>query len=120
MPSPTTMIEARDLTKVYQSDRERTWGRRKSRETGRPPAVDSVSFEVARGEFFVVMGLSGSGKSTLLRMLNAVSWDGPRWLERHKRSTVGAAGDHRPHERGVARRAGGNPTSGSPTIEGRE
>jgi glycine betaine/proline transport system ATP-binding protein len=33
-------------------------------------AVDDVSFEVERGELFVIMGLSGSGKSTLLRMLN--------------------------------------------------
>ena len=119
MPSPTTMIEARDLTKVYQTDRERTWGWRKSRETGRPPAVDSVSFEVARGEFFVVMGLSGSGKSTLLRMLNAVLGWAP--VARAAQAQHGrAAGDHRPHERGVARRAGGNPMSGSPTIEGRE
>jgi glycine betaine/proline transport system ATP-binding protein len=33
-------------------------------------AVHDVSFEVARGELFVVMGLSGSGKSTLVRLLN--------------------------------------------------
>jgi glycine betaine/proline transport system ATP-binding protein len=32
-------------------------------------AVKDVSFEVAPGEVFVVMGLSGSGKSTLVRML---------------------------------------------------
>jgi glycine betaine/proline transport system ATP-binding protein len=36
------------------------------------PAVIDVSFEVAAGEIFVVMGLSGSGKSTLLRMLNGL------------------------------------------------
>ena len=33
-------------------------------------AVSDVSFEVAPGEVFVVMGLSGSGKSTLVRMIN--------------------------------------------------
>ena len=32
-------------------------------------AVKDVSFDVAPGEVFVVMGLSGSGKSTLVRML---------------------------------------------------
>ncbi|MDI9903293.1 glycine betaine/L-proline ABC transporter ATP-binding protein [Rhodococcus sp. IEGM 1409] len=32
-------------------------------------AVRDVSFEVAAGEMFVIMGLSGSGKSTLLRCL---------------------------------------------------
>ncbi len=34
-----------------------------------PPHPPEVSFEVAQGEVFVVMGLSGSGKSTLVRCL---------------------------------------------------
>ncbi len=37
--------------------------------TGCVVAVRDMSFEVARGEVFVVMGLSGSGKSTLVRCL---------------------------------------------------
>lgn len=37
--------------------------------TGCVMAVRDVSFEVAPGEVFVVMGLSGSGKSTLVRLL---------------------------------------------------
>lgn len=37
------------------------------RETGSTIGVRDVSFEVAKGETFVVMGLSGSGKSTLVR-----------------------------------------------------
>ncbi|MGH3367154.1 MAG: quaternary amine ABC transporter ATP-binding protein [Nocardioidaceae bacterium] len=37
--------------------------------TGCVAAVKEVSFEVAPGEVFVVMGLSGSGKSTLVRCL---------------------------------------------------
>ena len=37
--------------------------------TGCVAAVKDVSFEVAPGEVFVVMGLSGSGKSTLVRCL---------------------------------------------------
>jgi glycine betaine/proline transport system ATP-binding protein len=38
-------------------------------QTGCTAAVRDVSFEVAPGEVFVVMGLSGSGKSTLVRCL---------------------------------------------------
>jgi glycine betaine/proline transport system ATP-binding protein len=38
--------------------------------TGDLVAVSDVSFDVVRGEIFVVMGLSGSGKSTLVRCLN--------------------------------------------------
>ena len=33
-------------------------------------AVQDVSFEVEKGEIFVIMGLSGSGKSTLIRCLS--------------------------------------------------
>ncbi len=37
--------------------------------TGHVVGIRDVSFEVAPGEVFVVMGLSGSGKSTLVRLL---------------------------------------------------
>ncbi|WP_432094853.1 quaternary amine ABC transporter ATP-binding protein [Streptomyces sp. bgisy100] len=37
--------------------------------TGNTVAVRDVSFDVRKGEVFVVMGLSGSGKSTLVRCL---------------------------------------------------
>lgn len=39
---------------------------------GATAAVIDASFEVKRGEIFVVMGLSGSGKSTLIRALNGL------------------------------------------------
>lgn len=39
-------------------------------EQGFIPAVRGVSFDVAAGELFVIMGLSGSGKSTVIRCLS--------------------------------------------------
>ncbi len=39
-------------------------------EHGYTAAVNDVSFDIADGEFFVIMGLSGSGKSTLVRTIN--------------------------------------------------
>jgi len=72
------VISVRDLWKVFgpKSDRVPTdtaltaLSRREllSR-TGCTAAVREVSFDVAPGEVFVVMGLSGSGKSTLVRCL---------------------------------------------------
>jgi glycine betaine/proline transport system ATP-binding protein len=38
--------------------------------TGQTVAVRAMSFDVERGETYVVMGLSGSGKSTLIRCLS--------------------------------------------------
>ena len=38
--------------------------------SGQTVGLHDVSFDVQRGETFVVMGLSGSGKSTLVRLLN--------------------------------------------------
>lgn len=42
---------------------------RSLQQSGLIPAVRDASFEVGRGELFVVMGLSGSGKSTILRCI---------------------------------------------------
>ncbi len=49
------ILQVENLTKVYD---------------GGVRALDSVSFEVPRGQFLAVIGLSGSGKSTLLRCIN--------------------------------------------------
>ena len=42
-------------------------------ETGCIVGVNNASFEVAKGEMLVVMGLSGSGKSTLLRCISRLT-----------------------------------------------
>jgi len=49
------LLKVQDLTKVYPSD---------------TVALKDISFDVADGEFLVVIGLSGSGTSTLLRCIN--------------------------------------------------
>lgn len=54
------MIEARDLTKVYETRK------------GRVEAVSHVSFKVEPGEFIAVQGPSGCGKTTLLLAAGAL------------------------------------------------
>ncbi len=76
-PNAAPLIQVTGLTKIYgprggsTSSRPR-WGWPGGSESGKKPkaAADDVTFSVAPGEFFVIMGLSGSGKSTVLRMLN--------------------------------------------------
>ena len=65
-------IRVDNLSKVYGPSRPRSarFLGRKSPVTSGFRAVDDVSFQVNRGEIFVIMGLSGSGKSTIIRMLN--------------------------------------------------
>jgi glycine betaine/proline transport system ATP-binding protein len=73
-----TKVACQGLWKVFGPRAERIIGsehaglpREQMRSaTGCVAAVRDVSFEVARGEIFVVMGLSGSGKSTLIRCLS--------------------------------------------------
>ena len=63
------MFEVKNLTKIYDDG---------------TVALRDISFEVADGEFLVIIGLSGSGKSTLLRCINRlidptegqIIWDG--------------------------------------------
>lgn len=55
-----TVIQVENLEKVYRLGRVSI------------PALRGVSFNVARGEFLVVMGPSGSGKTTLLNLMGAI------------------------------------------------
>ncbi|HEY7668952.1 MAG TPA: glycine betaine/L-proline ABC transporter ATP-binding protein [Actinomycetota bacterium] len=71
-------VSCRNVWKVYGPKAERIVGSADAElsrqelleKTGCVAAVRDVSFDVAEGEVFVVMGLSGSGKSTLVRMIN--------------------------------------------------
>lgn len=77
MPEQTAAIEVRSLWKIFGPKADRIVGTPDAElepaelraRTGCTAAVRDVSFSVAPGEVFVVMGLSGSGKSTLVRCL---------------------------------------------------
>jgi glycine betaine/proline transport system ATP-binding protein len=76
VPAAEPVIKATKLSKIYGprggSASSSSWFHRKRSDAEKKAkaAADDVTFDVARGEFFMIMGLSGSGKSTVLRMLN--------------------------------------------------
>ena len=61
MPIMETILETRDLTKVYRADGVET------------PALRGVDLAVRRGEFVSLMGPSGCGKSTLLYLMGLLA-----------------------------------------------
>jgi len=71
-------IQVRNLFKIFGRNPQEALEKYKSgtsaeelfKESGHVVAVADVTFSVAPGEMFMVMGLSGSGKSTLVRCLN--------------------------------------------------
>jgi ABC-2 type transport system ATP-binding protein len=72
-----SMIEARDLTKVYRTYRKERGLRgaikglvkRRYQETR---AADQVSFQIDEGEFVGFLGPNGAGKTTVLKMLSGL------------------------------------------------
>jgi len=73
-----TKIVVRNLHKVFGNKPEIALemlkeGKHKDeilKQTGQVVGVQDASFDIMKGEIFVLMGLSGSGKSTLIRLLN--------------------------------------------------
>ncbi len=59
--STRSMIEARNLTKVYRTGRIEV------------SAVRNLSFEIPRGQFVAIVGPSGSGKSSLFYLLGGMT-----------------------------------------------
>ena len=79
MSGGQTAIEVRGLSKTFHipSHRKDTLKERVLRPLARSEhrelhALRDVSFDVARGEFFGVVGRNGSGKSTLLKLLASI------------------------------------------------
>ena len=62
-------VEVRDLRKTFRR-RDRKAGRFARK---RPwPALDGITFTIARGECVAILGQNGSGKSTLVRLLSTL------------------------------------------------
>ncbi len=62
-------VFGRDPLRVFESNHINKTRDEIQSDLGLVVALKNVSFEVAKGETFVIMGLSGSGKSTLVRCL---------------------------------------------------
>ena len=57
-------ISVRDLRKKYKRKRQKDL-----------QVLDSINFEISRGEFVCIVGGSGCGKSTLLRLMSGLDPD---------------------------------------------
>ena len=71
-----------------------------SKTFGEVTAVDRVSLEIGRGEFFSILGPSGCGKTTTLRLLAGFEQPDPDGGEIRLLGRI--VNDERPYERGIA------------------
>ena len=63
MPAPTSVVELRDVSKVYLPT---------TRGGAEVVAIDKVSLTIDAGDVYGIIGYSGAGKSTLVRLVNAL------------------------------------------------
>ena len=79
MPSGEALISCRSVWKLYGAKADEIAKKHGQSinddiiaQNGLIPAARDVSFDVRKGEIFVIMGLSGSGKSTILRCMTGL------------------------------------------------
>ena len=65
-------LAVRGVTKTFRPSRLSALGRSRASRAPQHTAVNNVSFQVAPGEIYGVIGANGSGKSTLIRILSTL------------------------------------------------